>query len=86
LFAAAIPVAGGGNPARAPKALDVAVWAFHGKNDKNVPVEGSRNMIRALERAGGHPKYTEFPDKGHNIWYDVSTTPGLLDWLFAQKR
>jgi len=86
LFAAAIPVAGAGDPALAPKAVNVAVWAFHGKNDNNVPVEGDREMIHVLERMGGHPKYTEFPDKGHNIWYDVSITPGLLDWLFAQKR
>jgi len=86
LFAAAIPVAGAGNPALAPKAINAAVWAFHGKNDKNVPVKGDRDMIRALETAGGHPKYTEYPDKGHNIWNEVSTTPGLLDWLFDQKR
>jgi hypothetical protein len=86
MFAAAIPVCGGGNPALAPKALNVAVWAFHGKNDKSVPVDGSRQMIHALETAGGHPKYTEFQNKGHNIWYEVSITPGLWDWLFAQKH
>jgi hypothetical protein len=43
-------------------------------------------MIHALEKAGGHPKYTEYPEKGHGIWNDVKDTPGLLDWLFAQKR
>jgi len=86
MFAAAIPVAGSGNPALAHNAADVAVWAFHGKNDKNVPVEGDRHMIYALKKAGGHPKFTEFPDQGHNIWNEVTITPGLLDWLFAQKR
>ena len=86
MFAAAIPVCGGGDSALASKAATVAVWAFHGKNDKNVPVSGSRNMISALERAGSHPKYSEFPDEGHNIWYKVSITPGLWDWLFAQER
>ena len=24
--------------------------------------------------------------KAHNIWNDVEKTPGVLDWLFAQKR
>jgi hypothetical protein len=86
LFAAAIPVSGSGNPALAHNAVDVAVWSFHGKKDKNVPVEGDRDMIHALEKAGGHPKYTEYPEKGHGIWNDVKDTPGLLDWLFAQKR
>jgi hypothetical protein len=86
MFAAAIPVCGGGNPALAPNIVNVPVWAFHGKKDLNVPVSGSRAMIDAIRQAGGHPKYTEFPDKGHDIWYQVSITPGLWDWLFAQKR
>lgn len=86
MFAAAIPVSGGGDPRLAPKLVHVAVWAFHGKLDKNVPVASSRNMINAIKSAGGNPRYTEFPDDAHNIWYKVSTTPGLLDWLFAQHR
>jgi pimeloyl-ACP methyl ester carboxylesterase len=86
MFAAAIPVAGGGDPTLAPKAVDVAVWAFHGAMDKNVPVGNSRNMINAIKAAGGNPKYTEYPDQGHNIWENVKATPGLLDWLFAQHR
>jgi len=86
MFAAAIPVSGGGDPSLAPKIVKVAVWAFHGARDKNVPVLNSRNMINAMKSAGGNPRYTEFPDEGHNIWNRVSTTPGLLDWLFAQHR
>jgi predicted peptidase len=86
LFAAAIPVSGGGDPKLAPNAIHVAVWAFHGAKDRNVPVINSRNMINAIKNAGGNPKYTEFPNEGHNIWNMVSTTPGLLDWLFAQHR
>jgi|SRR5882724_10853086 len=86
MFAAAIPVCGAGDPKLAPNIVNVAVWAFHGKNDKNVPVSGSRDMISAMRKAGGNPKYTEFPAEEHNIWYQVSMTPGLLDWMFAQKR
>jgi hypothetical protein len=86
MFAAAIPVAGGGDPALAAKTVKVAIWAFHGAMDKNVPVINSRNMINAIKAAGGNPKYTEYPDQGHNIWESVKATPGLLDWLFAQHR
>lgn len=86
MFAAAIPVCGGENPKLAPKIVNVAVWAFHGAKDKNVPVDGSRDMINALKKAGGNPKYTEYPNEGHNIWDKVINTPGLWDWLFAQKR
>jgi hypothetical protein len=86
MFAAAVPVSGGGNPRLAPKVVNVAIWAFHGAKDKNVPVSGSRDMITAIKKAGGNPRYTEFPGEGHNIWDKVRGTPGLLDWLFAQHR
>ncbi|MES2426437.1 MAG: peptidase [Bacteroidota bacterium] len=86
LFAAAIPISGGEDPKLAPKIVNVAVWAFHGAKDRNVPVSGSRNMISAMKKAGVNPKYTEYPHQGHNIGYSVSQTPGLWDWLFAQKR
>lgn len=84
-FAAAIPAAGVGDPDLASNMVDVPIWAFHGANDRNVPVSGSRNMIKAIQNAGGHPRYTESPDGGHG-WKIVENTPGVLEWLFAQKR
>ena len=86
LFAAAVPLCGAGNPANASKCADVPVWAFHGVHDERVPVSGSRNMIKAMEAAGGHPRYTEFPNASHDISKLVVETPGLLEWLFAQQR
>jgi hypothetical protein len=86
MFAAAIPICGGGNPSLAPNMVDVSVWAFHGEKDRLAPVSGSRDMIEAIKKAGGNPRYTEFPETGHNIEHLVINTPGLLDWLFAQKR
>jgi hypothetical protein len=43
-------------------------------------------MIEAIKAAGGNPRYTEFPDQAHNIWPQVNATPGLLEWMFEQKR
>ncbi|MFC0512564.1 hypothetical protein ACFFGT_00065 [Mucilaginibacter angelicae] len=86
LFAAAIPICGGGDPELASKIVNMPIWAFHGAKDRNVPVSGSRDMISAIKKAGGHPRYTEYADRAHNIWDKVIETPGLWDWLFAQKR
>jgi predicted peptidase len=86
LFAAAIPISGGGNPALARNIVDMPIWAFHGQKDRNVPVSGSRDIIEAIKKAGGNPRYTEYPDKAHNISKHVTDTPDLLDWLFAQQR
>lgn len=86
LFAAAIPISGGEDPKLASRIVNVSVWAFHGAKDQNVPVTGSRDMIAGMKRAGQKPKYTEYPKYGHNLWHQVSITPGLWNWLFAQKR
>lgn len=86
LFAAAIPICGGGNPASGQNMVGVPIWAFHGAKDKNVPVSGSRNLIQAIKNVGGNPRYTEYPEEAHHIGDKVIATPGLLEWLFAQKR
>jgi hypothetical protein len=86
LFAAAVPVCGGGNPELASKIVNMPIWAFHGSNDKNVPVSGSRDMISAIKKVGGHPRYTEYPYGTHQIWENVSETPEVWKWLFAQKQ
>ena len=86
LFAAAVPVCGGGDPALASKIVNMPIWAFHGAKDKNVPVSGSRDMISAIKKAGGHPLYTEYPNGAHQIWENVIETPDVWKWLFAQKQ
>jgi predicted peptidase len=85
-FAAAIPISGEGDIDKAPEMINTAVWAFHGKKDINVPVSGSREMIRAIRLAGGNPLYTEYPDADHDIWKKVINTPGLVDWLFSKQK
>lgn len=86
MFAAAIPMCGAGNRELAKRIIHVPVWAFHGEADRNVPVSGSRDMIEAMKKAGGNPKYNEFPGVGHHVWPEVEKTEGVLEWLFAQKR
>jgi len=92
-FAAAAPVCGAGDPAKAGAIKNLPIWAFHGAKDPTVPVSGSRDMIAALKASGGNPRYTEFPDRAHGIWNTVYSLPGTSDhvsnfftWLFAQKR
>jgi predicted peptidase len=86
LFAAAVPICGGGEPAQVSKMKDVPIWAFHGSDDKTVPPERSREMIEALKDAGGQPKYTEYPGVGHNSWAQTYSDPALYEWLFAQSK
>ncbi|MCE9527738.1 MAG: prolyl oligopeptidase family serine peptidase [Planctomycetales bacterium] len=86
LFAAAVPVCGGGDAALAEKIKDVPVWAFHGAEDGAVKPKRSRDMIAALKKAGGSPKYTEYEKVGHNSWEKAYGDPKMYEWLFAQKK
>lgn len=86
MFAAAIPVCGGGDESEASKLIQIPIWAFHGEKDEAVSVERSRKMIAAIRQAGGMPKYTEYKGAGHVIWDKVFSEPELLSWVFAQHR
>jgi predicted peptidase len=85
-FAAIAPVCGGADEATAAKIKDLPIWAFHGAKDSAVKPERSRNMIAALKKAGGNPKYTEYPTVGHNSWDNAYGDPAFYEWLFAQKK
>jgi predicted peptidase len=86
LFAAAIPLCGGGDTARGEDAARTPTWAFHGDSDPTVPVSRSRDMIAAIRKAGGNPRYTEYKGVGHDVWVRAVREPGLVDWLFAQHK
>ncbi len=85
MFAAAVPVCGGADEEQAAKLVKVPIWAFHGDQDTVVKPERSRRMIKALEAAGGQPKYTEYPGVGHNSWAKAYSDPAMMAWLFSQK-
>jgi predicted peptidase len=86
LFAAAIPLCGGGDPKFASKLTRMPIWAFHGEKDDVIPVSYSRDMIAAIRKAGGMPKYTEYKNAGHDVWTPAFKEPGLVEWLFAQHK
>jgi predicted peptidase len=85
MFAAAVPVCGGADEKQAKRITAIPVWIFHGKLDPVVKAERSRNMFAALKKAGGKPKYTEYPKVKHNAW-SYSYSPKLFEWLFSQKK
>ncbi len=86
LFAAGIPVAGGGHPSTASKFKKVPVWVFHGAKDNVVSVEQSRSMVEALKKARGNVKYTEDPEGNHGIGGRIYADKEVHEWMFEQKR
>jgi predicted peptidase len=84
-FAAAVIVCGGGDPATATAIARTPVWVFHGDQDPAVQPQRSREMLRALQQAGGSPRYTEYPNTGHDSWSPTFRDPQMYAWLFAQR-
>lgn len=86
LFAAAVPLAGGGRPGKVKAIAKTPVWAFHGDKDHVVRAWRTRQMVKALRQAGGNIRYTEIKDGTHYIWPQAIAEPGLVAWLLAQRN
>lgn len=86
LFAAAVPVCGGGDVSKAPLISHIPMWIFHGAEDPAVNPIFSLNMTIALTKAGAHPGFTQYPETGHFSWISAYSDPSMLDWLFRQHK
>jgi predicted peptidase len=86
-FAAVVPICGVlGNFNDADKIKDLPIWVFHGGKDPTVSVTKSEGMVKAIKDAGGNPKFTIYPNAGHDSWTETYNNPELYKWLLEQKR
>lgn len=85
-FAAAVPVTGVGDPARAFTMVRLPIWAFHGAKDETSPPQNSRHMVAALRALGSSVRYTEYADLGHDTLARAYREPELVPWLLGQRR
>jgi predicted peptidase len=86
VFAALIPICGGGNPKDAGALARLPIRAFHGADDTTVPPKKSREMVEAVKQANGDIQYTEFPGVGHNAWDSAYDNAETIQWLLKQRK
>ena len=86
LFAAAVPVCGGGDISKAPAIAHIPIWIFHGAEDPSVSPLYSLEMLQALTKAGAHPGFTQYPEVGHFSWLGAYSDPLMIEWLFRQRK
>lgn len=85
-FAAIVPICGGGNPEQASKLKDLPIWAFHGAKDAVVPPERTKEMVAAIEAAGGEPRLTIYPEAEHDSWTQTYANDEVFTWLLSHRR
>ena len=85
-FAAIAPICGGGQPRLARRLKDMPTWVFHGAKDEVVRPEQSQVMVDAIKAAGGNPRYTLYPEAGHDSWTETYNNPELYEWFLQHKR
>jgi dipeptidyl aminopeptidase/acylaminoacyl peptidase len=57
-----------------------------GAKDTAISVEVSQKMVDALKKKGGDPKFTIYPETGHDAWTETYANPQVYEWLLEQKR
>ena len=85
-FAAAISICGGANPSTAKQLKKTNWWIFHGEKDDVVNPIFSEEMYKALKAKNAKVKFTLYPTANHNSWDSAFAEPGLLAWLFSQRK
>ncbi|AWV98344.1 carboxylesterase family protein [Arcticibacterium luteifluviistationis] len=87
LFAAAMPVCGGGEvSAYGKKQAKIPFWIFHGDVDGVVDVQNSREMYAKLKSLNANVTYTEYPGVNHNSWDNAFKEEAYPTWFFQFKR
>ncbi|MFA5729368.1 MAG: prolyl oligopeptidase family serine peptidase [Candidatus Neomarinimicrobiota bacterium] len=87
LFAAGYSICGGGNARNVKRLANIPLWLFHGSDDEVVSVNNSRNIYKAVKKAGGKQiRYTEYRGVGHAAWEPAGKEPSLSYWLLAQRK
>jgi predicted peptidase len=74
------PVSAWGN-----KLAQIPLWLFQGSADTLAPITETKELVGAIQSAGGHPRFNSLEGRDHFI-LDVYDRPDVYQWLLQQKR
>ena len=87
LYAAALPICGGGDVNHYDKRVGkTAFWVFHGAADAVVNVKLSQEMVEKLKSLKAEVKYSEYPGVNHNSWDNAFAEKDYLNWMLSHKK
>ena len=85
LFAAIIPICGGGMYWNAGRLIHMGVWAFHGEEDITVFPQESKKMVDAVNANGGNARLTIYEKTSHDAWTKTFENKDVWAWLLSHK-
>lgn len=87
IFAAGIPICGGGNSGNGSAFKNIPIRIYHGTADPTVSFSASKNMYNAIIGAGGKKvELIQLDGVGHNAWDSAFSDRDTFCWLFAQDK
>jgi len=87
LYAAALPICGGGDVNHYDKRVSkTSFWVFHGAADAVVNVKLSQEMVEKLKALKAEVKYSEYPGVNHNSWDNAFAEKDYLSWMLVHKK
>lgn len=87
IFAAIVPICGGGMPWNAYMLEKTPVWAFHCEGDISVNVYETIKMIDALKTVSkSEVRQTIYPYQHHDAWTETYRNPEVYEWLLSKSK
>ncbi len=86
VFAAGVPICGGGMYWNAGRLKDLPVWAFHGALDEVVFPQESQKLVDSVNANGGNARLTIYPDCDHDSWTKTFEDLAVFAWLLEQQK
>jgi len=87
LFAAGVPICGGGDQTKAKELAKMPIYTFHGSADGVVPPSGTKMMAMMINKNSPVDfHYEEFEGAGHDIWNTVAGREDVFEWLFSRTK
>lgn len=85
-WAALVPVSAMVNLADAPKVTSIPTWVFHASVDPLVATQTAREMVDAVNAAGGRAYFSEVTKRAHDLSNVVFTQSALTDWMLDPSK
>ncbi|HSH39250.1 MAG TPA: alpha/beta fold hydrolase [Chthoniobacterales bacterium] len=69
----------------AKRLTNVPLWLIHGAKDVQAPIKDTEELVQAIEKAGGRPRFTSLPDRDHFL-LDSYDRNDIFDWLLEHRK